>query len=104
MTIKKLLCKYCSENNDHKTVTAGSIIDSILKSCAFILFAIILLILAAATTLMVVNPYVSTQKEAISSILYAWGTLILVIACLIGAIWIYMKAHELEITRCERDE
>jgi len=106
MNLNKILCKYCSENNDHKNVTVGSVIDFMLGIIGRLGVAIMLLFLAFMVTILFLSPIVnpSTLKEAITDVLISWGILIVILALIFGVWKLYDKSHEIEIARCERQE
>jgi len=102
--IKKLLCKYCSENNEHKNVTIGSILDFIIKTVLIVGTIILVVLLAFFMTLAISNPKASTVNEAIISVLTVWGAFAGVALGIFVISTLYLKSHEIEITRCEREE
>lgn len=110
MNIKKILCKYFSEE-DKKTVTIGSIIDTLCRFVFVLVVSSIMIVLAWVITAIVLYVGLFQQTGAsddiydiTKNVLLAWAAIIVLIAVSYGVKRLHEYTHTIKVTQCERKD
>lgn len=112
MSVKRILCKYFSEE-DKKTVTLGSIIDNSIDYatrietriiCMFGVLATILITLIGVKIAVYSDSSINSVSIYIISFIYGFVAIALSMGIIYITYLLYTISHKIKITYCERKD